>query len=118
MRTFRYRSSGVIGNAGNLYPSLVTNRETDHTPRRREGLLTIHGPGMAAGRAKAAATLQEKAMDENISAMSDPEFLTERRRVREAIEALQDQYAKLNAEFDRRATAKWKDDGRSRSAAR
>lgn len=56
-------------------------------------------------------------MDENISAMSDPEFLTERRRVREAIEALQDQYAKLNAEFDRRATAKWKEEAQCMSPA-
>ena len=49
-------------------------------------------------------------MDKEFSGMSDPEFLAERRRVREAIEALQDQYAKLNAEFDRRATAKWEEE--------
>lgn len=47
-------------------------------------------------------------MDEDFSGLNDPEFLAERRRVRETIEALQEHYAKLNAEFDRRAMAKWK----------
>ena len=49
-------------------------------------------------------------MDQDFSTMSDPDFLAERRRVRETIEALQEQYAVLNAEFDRRATAKWKEE--------
>ena len=49
-------------------------------------------------------------MDKDFSAMSDPDFLAERRRVREAIAALQEQYATINAEFDRRASAKWKEE--------
>ncbi len=49
-------------------------------------------------------------MDKDFSAMSDPEVLAERRRVRETIEALQEQYDILNVEFDRRATAKWRDE--------
>ena len=40
--------------------------------------------------------------------MNDPEFLAERRRVREAIEALQERYAEIDDEFDRRAAAEWK----------
>lgn len=49
-------------------------------------------------------------MDDEFSAMNDPDFLAERRRVRETIEALQRRYAELNAEFDRRAFAKWKEE--------
>lgn len=46
----------------------------------------------------------------DFTAMNDPDFLAERRRVREAIEALQERYAILNVEFDRRAAAKWKEE--------
>jgi len=49
-------------------------------------------------------------MDDDLGAMNDPDFLAERRRVREAIEALQERYAVINAEFDRRATAKWNEE--------
>ena len=44
----------------------------------------------------------------DFSEMNDPDFLAERRRVREAIEALQERYAEINKEFDRRAAAQWK----------
>jgi hypothetical protein len=44
---------------------------------------------------------------DDFSAMSDPDFLDERRRVREAIEALQERYEALTEEFDRRAAARW-----------
>ena len=44
---------------------------------------------------------------DDFSAMSDPDFLAERRRVREAIEALQERDELLSAEFDRRARAAW-----------
>jgi len=40
--------------------------------------------------------------------LDDPAFLAERRRVREALQALTERYAALTAEFDRRASAKWK----------
>jgi hypothetical protein len=46
--------------------------------------------------------------DEDLSQLDDPAFLAERRQVREAIEALQARMMRLNEEFDRRATAKWK----------
>lgn len=49
-------------------------------------------------------------MDDNsddFSAMNDQDFLAERKRVRETIEALQDRYRLINVEFDRRAAAKW-----------
>jgi hypothetical protein len=46
-------------------------------------------------------------MDEDLAQLDDPAFLAERTRVREALEALTEQYQKLNAEFDRRAGAKW-----------
>jgi hypothetical protein len=41
------------------------------------------------------------------AAMSDPDFLAERKRVRETLEALSERYRLINAEFDRRAGAKW-----------
>lgn len=44
---------------------------------------------------------------EDFAAMSDPDFLAERKRVREAIEALRERYELLTEEFDRRARAKW-----------
>jgi hypothetical protein len=40
--------------------------------------------------------------------MSDPDFLAERRRVRETIEALSERYRLINIEFDRRAGTAWK----------
>lgn len=43
--------------------------------------------------------------------MDDPAFLAERARVRETIEALQARMRKLNAEFDRRAGAKFAESG-------
>jgi hypothetical protein len=45
----------------------------------------------------------------DFSAMDDPAFLAERKRVREAVEALQERYEALNEEFDRRASAAWRD---------
>ena len=39
--------------------------------------------------------------------MNDPDFLAERKRVREALQELTEQYRKLNEEFDRRAKAAW-----------
>lgn len=46
-------------------------------------------------------------MDDDFTQLDDPEFLAERRRVRETIEALIVRYQKLNDEFDRRAGIKW-----------
>lgn len=43
----------------------------------------------------------------DFSALDDPAFLAERKRVREAIEALQEKYTALNDEFDRRASLAW-----------
>lgn len=58
-----------------------------------------------------------KAMDDDFSAMSDPDFLAERRRVREELEhtpehsadrdKLIEVYADLDAEFIRRARSAW-----------
>jgi hypothetical protein len=39
--------------------------------------------------------------------MSDPDFLAERRRVREELEVLTERYRTLNEEFDRRARITW-----------
>jgi len=53
---------------------------------------------------------------DDLTTMSDPEFLAERRRVREALEdmparevsvALADRYQRLDEEFLRRARAMW-----------
>ena len=41
--------------------------------------------------------------------MSDPDFLAERRRVRDSIEALTGRLAKLDDEFIRRAGARWQE---------
>jgi hypothetical protein len=41
------------------------------------------------------------------AAMSDPDFLAERTRVREELQQLAERYRKLNEEFDRRAQAAW-----------
>ena len=52
--------------------------------------------------------------DDDFTKMSDPEFLAERRRVREQLEHVPDVsaelaalYQRLNDEFDRRASAAW-----------
>jgi hypothetical protein len=44
-------------------------------------------------------------------AMSDPEFLAERRRVREALQILTERYREINQEFDRRAQTAWDTSG-------
>jgi hypothetical protein len=48
--------------------------------------------------------------DEDLTQLDDPAFLAERKRVRETIESLSERYEALNAEFDRRAAAKWKEE--------
>ena len=44
---------------------------------------------------------------EEFAGMSDPDFLAERRRVRETLEALTERYRAINVEFDRRAGSAW-----------
>jgi hypothetical protein len=44
---------------------------------------------------------------DEFAAMSDPDFLAERKRVRETMEALAERYRLINIEFDRRAGATW-----------
>lgn len=44
---------------------------------------------------------------DDIRQLSDPDFLAERARVREAIEALQERLAELDDEFVNRARAAW-----------
>jgi hypothetical protein len=44
---------------------------------------------------------------DEFAAMSDPDFLDERKRVREILEALTERYRLINIEFDRRAGVKW-----------
>jgi hypothetical protein len=48
-------------------------------------------------------------MDKDFSALSDPDFLAERKRVRETIEALTERLARLDDEFIRRASASWQE---------
>ena len=45
--------------------------------------------------------------NDDYTAMSDPDFLAERKRVRETLEALTERYRMINIEFDRRAGAQW-----------
>ncbi len=44
---------------------------------------------------------------DEFAVMSDPDFLAERKRVRETMEALAERYRLINIEFDRRAGATW-----------
>jgi hypothetical protein len=44
---------------------------------------------------------------DDLTAMNDPDFLAEYRRVRDTLEAVTDRMRKLTEEFDRRAGAKW-----------
>jgi hypothetical protein len=46
-------------------------------------------------------------MSDDFTAMNDPDFLAEYRRVRENLEALSDRMRRLTEEFDRRAASKW-----------
>lgn len=46
---------------------------------------------------------------DDFARMSDPDFLAERKRVRETIQALQERYQRMTIEFDRRARAQWAD---------
>jgi hypothetical protein len=43
----------------------------------------------------------------DFAAMSDPDFLSERTRVREELQELTERFQVLNEEFDRRARAAW-----------
>jgi hypothetical protein len=43
----------------------------------------------------------------DFAVMSDPDFLAERKRVRETLEALTERYRMINIEFDRRAGNQW-----------
>jgi hypothetical protein len=44
---------------------------------------------------------------DDVRRLSDPDFLAERKRVRESIEALRERLADLDDEFIRRASAAW-----------
>jgi hypothetical protein len=45
--------------------------------------------------------------NDDVRQLSDPDFLAERARVRETIEALQERMAELDDEFIKRAGAAW-----------
>jgi hypothetical protein len=49
-------------------------------------------------------------MNQDISQMSDPDFLAERKHVRETITSLAGRMAELDAEFNRRASLAWAGD--------
>jgi hypothetical protein len=55
----------------------------------------------------AAATERAMGVSDDIRQMTDPDFLAERARVRETIEALQERLAELDDEFLTRAGAAW-----------
>ena len=84
-----------------------------HAPSPLAMKLTVHPSEMTAGQPKSQ-TESRKAMDDtdDLSRLDDPAFLAERARVREAIMALTLRYQRLTEEFDRRATAKWKEEAR------
>lgn len=76
-----------------LTRSAVLGRYPSGTERRRDAHSSSEG----------------KTMDDNndIHQMSDPDFLSERARVREAVEALQERLAELDDEFIKRARSAW-----------
>jgi hypothetical protein len=87
------------------------------TFRRRHGVLT-EPDGSAGGTHQSRNPRAARAMtsDEEFTQLGDPEFLAERRRVREALEhtpdhevsaSLADRYKRLNDEFLRRARLAW-----------
>jgi hypothetical protein len=45
--------------------------------------------------------------NDEFAGMSDPDFLAERKHVREILEALTERYRVINVEFDRRAGVQW-----------
>jgi hypothetical protein len=47
----------------------------------------------------------------DFAAMSDPDFLAERTRVREQLQELTERFRMLNEEFDQRARAAWRSAG-------
>lgn len=55
-------------------------------------------------------------MDGDFTALSDPDFLAERKRVRETIEDLAERLAKLDDEFIRRASATWQEAAKQEAA--
>jgi hypothetical protein len=74
------------------------------------------GNGAAAGRTRKSRNPEDKAMDDDtdLTLLGDPEFLAERRRVREELEhqpeasaELSARYQVLNEEFLRRARIAW-----------
>ena len=69
------------------------------TERRAGKALATDAPSSTKGRAMGGS--------DNLTAMSDPDFLAEYGRVRDALEALTERMRKLTEEFDRRAGAKW-----------
>ena len=44
---------------------------------------------------------------DELETLSDPDFLAERKRVREELAQLTERYLELNQEFDRRAHTAW-----------
>jgi hypothetical protein len=83
-------------------------RQSDYTSRRRLKRQCQPGrhPRAAAGRTVNARGKVMNDSDE-FAAMSDPDFLAERRRVRETLDALAERYRLINIEFDRRAGVAW-----------
>jgi hypothetical protein len=69
----------------------------------RQPFTTVDGGETLHPRAKESAM----ADSDDIRRMSDPDFLAERSRVREAIEALTERLAELDEEFIKRAGAAW-----------
>jgi hypothetical protein len=61
-----------------------------------------HSRGAAAG-----PTVDVRGRAMEFAGMSDPDFLAERKRVRETLEALTERYRVINIEFDRRAGVQW-----------
>ena len=80
-------------------------RKDAYTSRRRRGVLTAQ----YLRRRDTPPEQRERAMgvSDDIRQMSDPDFLAERARVRETIEALQERMAELDDEFLKRAGAAW-----------
>jgi hypothetical protein len=91
----RYSASWSISSILVAYPLPLAERRANQSGKAvAAGCITFEeGRGMSDS--------------DDFTAMSDPDFLAERKRVRETLEALTERYRVINIEFDRRAGVTW-----------
>lgn len=107
---------------GNTFHPSRRKMDEDHSTGVRRALIRTWPPVGGSGRLEqkldgppldpegsGPPPIRSRAMDKDFSTLSDPDFLAERKRVRETIEALTERLARLDDEFIRRASASWQE---------